>query len=150
MAKKRSRRRTQKSPGAKPAGGYERAVQLYEAGDLLRAEQTLRDLVKARPNQVEALVLLARVYAHLDAYDRADEQLQKAIELEPGNAQLRLNLGEVLYQAGRELDAVVALETAHRLDPEGLRALDGLASILFKHAKSQRSVALLDPRTQLS
>ena len=84
MAKKRSRRRTQKSPGAKPAGGYERAVQLYEAGDLLRAEQTLRDLVKARPNQVEALVLLARVYAHLDAYDRADEQLQKAIELERG------------------------------------------------------------------
>ncbi len=109
---------------------------------LSRAEQTLRALVKTRPNHVESRVLLARVYAHLEEYDQASAQLKKAVEPKQSDAQLRLNQGEVFYQAGRELDAVTALETAHQLDPESLRALDGLASILFKHAKNQRSVAL--------
>jgi Flp pilus assembly protein TadD len=118
------------SPGASRVH-YPLAMAYRGTGDRARADAHLRqrgetDLVPADPLMGELAGLLQNAAAYetrgaqaIDArrWTDAVTELQKAIELSPGNAFTRLNLGTALYQTGRAAGALDAFQTAVRLSP---------------------------------
>ncbi|MEO1641913.1 MAG: sulfotransferase [Pseudomonadota bacterium] len=68
---------------------------LYE-GRILRAEEIARAFLLKTPHHVECMRLLAEIGTRLGVHEDAEFLLETAIELEPENVQLRLDLIQVL------------------------------------------------------
>ncbi len=64
------------------------------------AETMLVQVIRNEPSNVEAHVLLAALYAHGRLKSRAMPLLEKALQLEPGNAVAERILGDLLTDAG--------------------------------------------------
>ena len=64
--------------------------------------------------------ILGLVYATQKKFDLAINKLNRAIELNPNDARSLSQLGQVLIWAGRVDDAINALETTYRYDPNML------------------------------
>jgi predicted Zn-dependent protease len=73
---------------------------------LAAAEKMLRDLLKANPDNVAALRMLAETGARLGRYDDAEAMLARCLELAPGFSAARHNYATVLYRLNRPIDAL--------------------------------------------
>ena len=71
--------------------------------------------------------LQARAAASNNDWQQAAADYQKAVELLPRDAGLRVDLGAALVQAGRPADAIASYEAALKIAPRNLRAELGLA-----------------------
>jgi predicted TPR repeat methyltransferase len=85
------------------------------------------------------MILLARIYTRNTDFEAGASALRKAITFRPDDPQLRVNLGEVLFQGGHHDEALDALYDANRLDGTHLQALDGLSSLLLAAAQAEMS-----------
>ncbi|MCL7489665.1 MAG: tetratricopeptide repeat protein [Desulfobulbaceae bacterium] len=74
---------------------------------LANAAQVLREVLEVDPESYAALVLLARIYLNTARYDDAEEQYNKALELN-WSVDLLMEKADV-YRAREEFDKVVAL-----------------------------------------
>jgi len=81
-----------------------------------RAEVAASGKLKANANDVEALN--ARAYARMGVgrYQEAYEDLNRAVALQPNNAEYRASLGYVLWKIGRHAEAIEAERAAIKLD----------------------------------
>lgn len=85
------------------------------------AAAACRDAVTARPHWAEAHLELGETLADLSDWDAARESFEKAIRLQPENAEARGNLVVAFARLGRIAEAVGALEGLahhHPHDPE--------------------------------
>jgi type IV pilus assembly protein PilF len=80
-----------------------------EQGDLNRARPPLEKALQIDPQHVEALVLGAVLFHAENEYELAEQYYQRALDIEPGNAQALNNYGTFLYSRGRYRDALVPL-----------------------------------------
>lgn len=85
------------------------------AGERGLAEAACRQRVEANPDDSDAWVLLARVFA--DDHDRAEVLLDKALAIDPDHAPARVDLGRILWSRGQPHQAAKLVETV--LDGEG-------------------------------
>lgn len=85
---------------------------LLHEGKLLKAEQLCRAFLQKNPRHVEAMRLLAEIGVRFGVLDDAELLLEKAVEFEPENVQLRLDFIQVLRKR-QKFDA--ALEQSRRL-----------------------------------
>lgn len=93
------------------------AFRLYQENHLPRAEELLRQILKAAPRHAPALHLLG-VIAHQSGKTEIGAQLlQQAVALEPNEAQFHANLGEMQRLLGRLDEAVSHGEKAVALAP---------------------------------
>jgi choline-sulfatase len=83
---------------------------LYLDGDLPRALERCRDLVRRRPSMTMALLYLAHLERESGHLDAGIEALRKAVAASPTDPQARALLGAYLTQGGRAADAIDALE----------------------------------------
>ena len=98
-----------------------------------RAVAIARSMVKLRPKDVSARVLLARAHLALSDLDAAEQQLQEAVRLAPGDEHALYYLGLVTSQlARREFERLFALAPGsarvHQLMAESLEASDQRAA----------------------
>lgn len=101
-------------------------TRLYlEAAFLLERAMTVKFLP-------QSLVAAATAYAHARRFDRAEERLRLALEVEPHNADLRLRLGRVNYEQGKIAAAIAELDRVIQgspgLAPERQRILTDWAA----------------------
>ncbi len=98
-------------------------------GKLAVAERLLRDFLKADPNSIAALRMLAEVGARLGRYGDAEILLARCLELAPGFVAARHNYAVVLHRQNKSLDAIAQIEILQRSDPRNpaYRALKGAA-----------------------
>lgn len=75
-------------------------------GRIVRAEDLVRAFLKRNPTHVEAMRLLADIGVRLGVHEDAHFLLERAIELEPENIQLRLDFVQVLRKQQRFSDAL--------------------------------------------
>jgi len=90
-----------------PRKSFETAVELY---------QKVLAVDEAHPIASGAL---AYVYGLQRKYDKALAQAHKAMELNPGRANVHFYLGSVLYFAGKYEEALQTFKKTIRLDPKG-------------------------------
>ncbi|HYF07115.1 MAG TPA: tetratricopeptide repeat protein, partial [Acetobacteraceae bacterium] len=86
---------------AGPDNMLREAAALHQAGDLARAEALYRAVLRARPEDPNALHLLGVALRQRGRLDEALPLLDRAVAIRPDNALFRANRGAALADAGR-------------------------------------------------
>ena len=110
-------------------------------------DQALVDLeahIKQQPNDIEALVLLARSNMQLGQFAKAQQNFAAAIKIQPDNSNLMIDYAESLFRGTPpdqlNPDAKQWIEKALVLEPNNQRALF-FQGILFMQAKQPEQAA---------
>ncbi len=130
--------------------------QLIEGGDLKTAREQLTKLLRASPQNPNALNMLGVIDAQEGKYRTAESDFQKAIAKAPRFKDPYLNLGRI-YQQNSAKDseapkkALAVYERLLKVDPENLEATYQSAFILWQFGSFQTSLnrlARLPPEAQ--
>jgi tetratricopeptide (TPR) repeat protein len=107
---------------------------LRKAGRNDEALATLRNARLSFPNEQALVIEELNIYLEAKDYQGAEDNLLKAIELEPTNEILWFSLGSVYDNLGRSQDAEKAYMEAIRLKPEYFDANYNLGAMFFNMA----------------
>ncbi|MBV1774387.1 glycosyltransferase [Burkholderiaceae bacterium DAT-1] len=116
-------------PQALQLGGTAHVLQ----GDHLSAVFWLKLAVALNETSI-ARMNLGTSYKALGLLDRAEQQTLRALEINPGNANIWINLGAILEESEQYAGALRAYRTALQLSDDG-RAHSGIVSILTATGK---------------
>lgn len=104
------------------------------------AEELATRAVSLDHDQVRARVLLARAHIFHQRYERAEEEIERAIAINPNDAQSLAGRGNILLWVGQTDAAIDALEHAQRIDPD-LNVVDRFALGLGYYLKGRYEAA---------
>lgn len=125
------------------------AMRAYRRGELKRAETEALEAIRIDERSVPAMHLMARVFFQQKRYDTAKFALKNALDLEPGNALLRLDLGHVMMKLEEEKDALVEYARAAQLRPDLAEAQESHGILLLKSGDPEAALAALEKNAQL-
>lgn len=114
-----------------------RARASARSGQWELAERLYRDIVRGRPDQVDALEGLGVLALQTRRCDEARAWLERAHQLAPHSARIVGHLGLALRQSGQLERALACYEDACRLDPSD-------AALLVNRARAERDAGRLD------
>jgi|Deesub1362A_J573_1020465.scaffolds.fasta_scaffold05938_2 PhoH-like ATPase len=158
---------------------YEQAIEMYERAKKLRPNDTnislkiaesyfrlgtpeialkeLKEILRNDPNNLPALVTIGNYYFDRKQYSKAITYYQKALDIQPGNNNVRTDMAIALFNLGRVDDALNQLEIAIKNDPKHALAHFNRAIILWqgkgnlKEAKKEfENYLKLEPQGKLS
>jgi tetratricopeptide (TPR) repeat protein len=113
-----------------------------QAGRSAEASAAFRAVLKAEPDNVDAMRLLAMVWSRERAtLADAEALLRRAIALAPDYAAIILNLGAVLLARGRRVEAIDVYLQAVRVAPHSDAAWGGMANAYALAHDTDKSVA---------
>jgi len=121
---------------------------LRSRDELLRAEAEFRAKVAEQPDCAPALYALARAEGALGRPDEARALLQKALDLEPENAVLHYELGNLLMEKGALPEAEQAFRRAIALG--GQQGSAYLALSVIRHGQKDLPGAIREARAALT
>ncbi|MBF0381290.1 MAG: tetratricopeptide repeat protein [Magnetococcales bacterium] len=107
-------------------GAYKKAVDLFNAASYPEADRICRAIIQAFPNHVDGINLLGLIAQKVNRHDLAVIQFEQAIKVRKDIAYLYYNLGGSLYQLGRVEEAVAALKTALKIEPQNNQFIEYL------------------------
>lgn len=107
---------------------FDAAVRAHQGGDLARAEQGYRQVLRSIPDFAQALQLLGVLRAQSGSLDEAEGLLRQALARGAGWDALG-NLGRVLAEQGKQDEAELAYRQALKLNPGYADALNNLGII---------------------
>jgi predicted O-linked N-acetylglucosamine transferase (SPINDLY family) len=113
------------------------AMQLYQTGDLPRAEAFYREILTVDPRQAEAWTQLGLVFFQQGQVEGAVTALQRAAQLAPHLARIYMNLGLVYTTQGNAAEAIRHSQHATELEP-------GLADAWFNLGNAYQLQGSLD------
>jgi len=109
---------------------YYLIARTYHATGMYAQEiEALNEALNRQPANVEALRQLARAYEAQQKYRAAEQTLRQALKASSGpqeDAEINVQLGEMLEKEGRPHEAVAAFSAALKADPNSLAAQQGL------------------------
>lgn len=108
---------------------YIMATAAFRGGYMTEAIEGFRQVIETDLSFYMAHAQLARIYSAANAWDLAVAERHAAVDADPDDATLLVDLGGTLIKAGRTADAEDPLEEATRLNPR-----DALAPYLLGQA----------------
>jgi Flp pilus assembly protein TadD len=129
------------------ADAVQRADAHLQAGEYRESRATALAALDGAPEDVELLLLAGRAGVELDAED-ATEQLRRATELAPENADAWHYLGEALATEGRMDEANDAFRRAVELNPADQAALSHLGHTSAATGREEEAVGYLSQAAQ--
>ncbi|MCG8506440.1 MAG: tetratricopeptide repeat protein, partial [Sphingomonadales bacterium] len=127
-----------------------RAVTLWQKGDLAGAAGACAELLAVQPDNVNALQLLGTIHMQQGALEKARSVLERACSLAPNDVHVLNTLGLVHRRAGRLNDALPFFRKAVRLDPSLTAAYSNLGSTLFDLRRPEEARPAYRKLAQLS
>lgn len=106
-----------------------------------RAEELAAKALSLDELQVSARVILGRIHIFYQRYKQAEAEIERAIAINPNDANGLAGRGNILMWLGRTDPAIEALEQAQRIDPE-LNAMDRFALSLAYYLKRRYDAAI--------
>ncbi len=97
-----------------------------------RIEVEATEKLKTQPNSAETVNERALARMRLQNFSGAYDDLRRAIEIDPKNAEFRANLGYVLWKLGRGEEAIAAEREALKLDEKNYTANYQLGRFLLR------------------
>ncbi len=119
---------------------FARARQCHQAGDLRRAADLYRQVVRAEPYHAEAWQLLGTALQALGKPAEAAEAYGQALRLRPESADLHCGLGVALAAQGRREEACRHYREALRWHPGHAEALTHLGVVLAEAGRVDEAV----------
>lgn len=113
-----------------------------------RARDEANQALALDPRDVKARILLGRVYIAYNQFSDAEREIDRAIELNPSDADALAGRGNILVWLGRTDSAIESLELAQRIDP-AINALDRFALSLAYYLKERYEPAIAQARLNL-
>jgi tetratricopeptide (TPR) repeat protein len=110
------------------------ALTYYQTGDLQQTVFLLKEILKVKPDNTEAVKLLGIVYSQLENYDLAIQYLTRSLSLDPPTAVTYLSLGNAYVAKGSPDNAINALQKALEINPAMVEAHQYIADV-FKIQK---------------
>lgn len=116
----------------------------------------LRTRLKANPNDLAAIVGLADMYFDAGKFDQSAVYARRALELDPGNPDVRTDYATALHQTGHDLEALTQLDTVLAERPKFVQALFNRGVVLQAIGRRTDAIAAFqrfiaaapsDPRT---
>ncbi|HEY3174781.1 MAG TPA: tetratricopeptide repeat protein [Candidatus Polarisedimenticolia bacterium] len=83
-----------------------------------RELEALKKAIEADPHNVTALGRLGNMYMDAGMFDRAIQYYTTALQTEPGNVDIRTDMGSCLRQMGKAKEALKAFEESISVDPK--------------------------------
>ena len=130
---------------------FQQAVTFHREGKLKEAEHLYREILKTRPDYMDAINNLGIIFQDHGKLDQAKEYFKKAIELEPDYAEAHNNLGNTLFKLNKFDAAEKSYRKAIELRPDLSQAHFNLGNTLFEinkindSAKSYKKAIELRP-----
>ena len=129
-------------------GRYEDAVHIMQEAVLLEASATETATEETRRYEAAAVrINLSLALLHLERLDEAEAALRRALELQPGSREARLNLVLVLnhqavahFNAGRYQEAIAPFEESAALNPDA-QTFVNLGSVLGQLGRYEEAAA---------
>jgi predicted TPR repeat methyltransferase len=109
--------------------------QLHQAGDFNAARDGYLAILQEDHSNVEVLHAIALLYAQNDNFALATDYFKTAIQHDPENPILYLNLGNALKTQGLFADAATAFQQAITLNPHYAAALNNLGTVYYAEGK---------------
>jgi len=103
-----------------------RLLSLYQKNLDTRLEKECKKLLLTYPKSVVLRNLIGAAYTRLEKYDEALRVFQKAIELNPNNADVYNNIGSTFYKKELYSKAISNFQTAIKIRPNFVEALSNL------------------------
>lgn len=118
--------------------------QLAESqGQQAKALESYNKALNSEPNNLGALVSLARLYDRQGDSAKSVEYFQKAAAINASDASLLNDLGLAYSKAGNATAAKESMEKAAGLDPKNVRYRNNLATLLVEQGKADEAVTQL-------
>ena len=117
------------------------AVEQMHAGHLDEAVQSLKNILRDNPDNVDAMRYLAGIYYSKKLHlDDAEALLRHATQVAPGFVAAWMLLGPVLMERSKFLEAIEVFSEATRLAPEDAEAWGGLGNAHARASNAEESV----------
>lgn len=119
------------------------ALSLFHDGNFLDpqgAVRTLSEAVELDPDNYDAHLYRGLALARLGEYSRAEQDLMRAASLKPSDARSRYLLGYTLWQAGRSLEGIHALDEAIRRNPSLTQAYTQRGAIRAELGEHEKAI----------
>ena len=123
--KKRQRKRRQPnpqqqsfSPSVDVEGKLQQAISLYQAGQLLQAEQICQQILRDYPQDAEALHMLGVIAYQVGESEIATGLISQAIEIDSNQYVFFNSLGAALQKQGSLEESIQAYQQAIHLQPD--------------------------------
>lgn len=113
----------------------------FKAGKHVEAFQCLNKALNIDPKNVEGLVARGALYANSGNFQKAIEDFETALKLNPSHANARKYMGETLVALGR------SYEEENKMD-EARKAYQSCLTIIPHHEEAQNSLEFLKNKTQ--
>jgi tetratricopeptide (TPR) repeat protein len=108
---------------------------------LNRAEELANKALSLDDLNVRAHVILGRIHIFYQRYDLAMKEIERAIAINPNDADAMAGQGNILMWLGQTDAAIAALEQAQRIDP-ALNAIDRFALSLAYYLNRRYDAAI--------
>jgi predicted TPR repeat methyltransferase len=125
-----------------------RAQTLHKKGLFDEAKTAYLKILKTDPHEVEALHALGILSAQIGDFAAAANYLRSAIELQPQNHTLYLNLANALKTLGQFDEAVEVLQKAISIHPDYSAALNNLGTVYFAQSNLPDAIYYYNLATQ--
>ena len=117
---------------------------LQRAGDIARAENLYREVLRRAPRHFDALHSLGMIAFQAGHPQAAADLIAQALAVDPRDASAHGNLGYVLHVLGRHDDALRSIDRALALNPALLEALNNRGNTLSALGRHDESIASFD------
>jgi len=108
----------------------QRAFAAHQAGNAAEAERLYKRVIRAVPDQFDALHLLGVLKAERGFPGEADRLIRKALEVNPRSAEALNNRANVLQRLKRWDEALASCDKALAIKPDFAEALNNRGSVL--------------------
>ena len=119
------------------------ATRRFDTGDLAGAQAIADEVARDDPRRHQAWNLLGALAAAAERHDLAVRHFERAIALQPANADYLSNCGEVCRRAGWSDDAIDSCRAALAADPRHMGAYYNLGLALFAVGEIEQAHAAL-------
>ena len=106
------------------------ALNLHGKGDLLQAQDVYQRILKAQPDQPDALHLLGVISFQEGETEIAIKRIRDALSAKPHFAEAHSNLGNILRETGQYNEAILHLQKAVSINPDFADAHNNLGACL--------------------
>lgn len=124
---------------------FESALAALSAGDLPRAEQEFKAVLKVSPKSLPALANLGVVYSKMDRLVDAIDVYKQALKLSPGEPKLLLNLGLAHLKLEDHSSAKPLFAAVLNKQPQNLQARELLGTTQVFAGEAEAGLSTLEP-----